>query len=262
MLSHFMGGHNRGDAKALWLAERNAERAAERLARSRRRAGETVGARDRRIAELEAELRVARAELAAAVARGARPATPAATAARSATRQARRLLAARARLRLAEAENERLRRVLDALAERATAPPRLPPPSSSPRPAGVSPQPSGDGPCGCDHDGCRLLYVGGRGGTVPHLRRHAAARNLHLLHHDGGEEAALHTLEGMVSHADVVFCPVDRVSRQACLAAKRLCRRLEKPFVPLRAGGGTCFLRALDAWRRRASARMALPDGG
>ena len=94
---------------------------------------------------------------------------------------------------------------------------------------------------------------------MPHLRRHAAARELCLLHHDGGEEATLHTLEGMVSQADVVFCPVDCVSHQACLAAKRLCRRLEKPFVPLRTGGGTCFLRAVDAWRR-ASARTVSPD--
>ena len=74
-------------------------------------------------------------------------------------------------------------------------------------------------------------------------------RRLELLHHDGGEEHSLHVLEGLVGRADAVFCPIDCVSHQACLAAKQLCRRLEKPFVPLRTGSGTCFLRAIDRWR-------------
>ena len=70
MLSHFMGGHNRAHAKALWLAERRAEQLAERLARSRRQAQDTLAERDRRIAELEAELAHTREELARRVARG------------------------------------------------------------------------------------------------------------------------------------------------------------------------------------------------
>jgi hypothetical protein len=243
MLSHFMGGHNRGDAKALWLAERNAERAAERLAKARRRAQETATARDRRIAALEAELGDTRRRLASTVARSARPAPAAAPP--PATGHARRLLAARARLRLAEAENQRLRRLLDALAEWS------PPSSPQVRATATTPAPAISRlPDSGDCDGCRLLYVGGRCAVIPHLRRHAAARNLDLLHHDGGDETTLHALEGLVGQADAVFCPIDCVSHQACLAAKRLCRRLEKPFVPLRSGGGACFLRAVDAWRR------------
>ena len=56
MLSHFMGGHNRASAKSLWLAERRAEQLAERLVRSRRQAQGTLAERDRKIADLEAEL--------------------------------------------------------------------------------------------------------------------------------------------------------------------------------------------------------------
>ena len=83
----------------------------------------------------------------------------------------------------------------------------------------------------------------------PHLRRHAETRRLELLHHDGGEEHSLHVLEGLIGRAEAVFCPIDCVSHQACLAAKQMCRRLDKPFVPLRTGSGTCFLRAIDRWR-------------
>ena len=70
-----------------------------------------------------------------------------------------------------------------------------------------------------------------------------------LLHHDGGDEEGMHVLERLVGRADAVFCPIDCVSHQACLAAKQLCRRLDKTFVPLRTGSGTCFLRAVDRWR-------------
>jgi hypothetical protein len=87
---------------------------------------------------------------------------------------------------------------------------------------------------------------------VPHLRRHAEVRRLRLLHHDGGEEESLRALEGLVGRADAVFCPVDCVSHRACLAAKQLCRRFAKPFVPLRTGSGACFLQAVDRWRGAA----------
>ena len=79
-----------------------------------------------------------------------------------------------------------------------------------------------DGPERC------LLYVGGHCSLVPHLRRHAETRRLELLHHDGGEEHSLHVLEGLVGRAEAVFCPIDCVSHQACLAAKQLCRRLDE----------------------------------
>jgi hypothetical protein len=244
MLSHFMGGHNRGNAKALWMAERRAEQLAERLARSRRQARETAAERDRRIVELEVELACTRDELAARVAQvvhGRRAAERRRVVARRGLE--RRVLAARARLRRAEEDNQRLRRLLDALADDAA-------PQGGAAPAAPSsPLPSPADRC---TERC-LLYVGGRCSLVPHLRRHAEARRLRLLHHDGGEEESLHALEGLVGRADAVFCPVDCVSHRACLAAKQLCRRLAKPFVPLRTGSGNCFLQAVDRWRGAAA---------
>lgn len=247
MLSHFMGGHHRGNAKALWLAERRAEQLADRLARHRRQAGDTIVERDQRIAALEAELRRTREELAGRLAAAVRERrAQAARRGADPVRAQRRVLAARALLRAAEEENRRLRRLLDLLAEEA-----MPQPASA---AGLPP-PSEDGPP------CCLLYVGGRCSLVPHLRRHAETRRVHLLHHDGGEEASLQALPGLVSRADVVFCPVDCVSHQACLAAKQLCRRQAKPFVPLRNGSGSCFLRAIERWRRQGPGLAEVPGG-
>jgi hypothetical protein len=66
MLSHFMGGCNRHNAKELWLAQRRLERLADTLARARRQSQDTVTARERRIGELEQELSQARHERARA----------------------------------------------------------------------------------------------------------------------------------------------------------------------------------------------------
>ena len=77
MLSHFMGGHHRGNAKMLWLAERRTEQLAERLARTRRQAQETVAERDAQIAVLQAELGQTRDELAQRMARVVRDRRPA-----------------------------------------------------------------------------------------------------------------------------------------------------------------------------------------
>lgn len=92
----------------------------------------------------------------------------------------------------------------------------------------------------------RVLYIGGRTGGVDHLRRVASRARAELIHHDGGEEHALGRIEGLVASCDVVFCPVDCVSHSACLKAKALCKKLQKPFVPLRSSGATSFERALS----------------
>jgi hypothetical protein len=86
------------------------------------------------------------------------------------------------------------------------------------------------GPAAARLDGRRVLYVGG--------------------------EETLQALDGLVDRADVVFCPIDCVSHQACLKVTSLCRRRAKPFVPLRNSSATCFLQAM---RRLQSA--AAPGG-
>jgi hypothetical protein len=105
-----------------------------------------------------------------------------------------------------------------------------------------------------DQAGGCILYVGGRCHLLPHLRARAQARAAELLHHDGGRSDGLQALESLVDRADVVFCPIDCISHHACLKAKHLCRRLAKPFVPLRSSSATCFARAIEAWHGEAGA--------
>jgi hypothetical protein len=115
-------------------------------------------------------------------------------------------------------------------------------PEPGPIPTGAEPPRQLDGSC--------ILYVGGRCQLLPHLRARAASCNACLLHHDGGQEESLQSLGRLVDRADVVLCPIDCVSHQACLKVKALCRRGAKPFVPLRSSSATCFARALAGLQR------------
>jgi len=241
MLSHFMGGFNRQSAKELWLAERQINQLGDKLARHRRRAEADLAERDRRIAELEQELQQTRHRLANSYQEHTRRNARSAAGWQSRLdRGQRRLTAARARLRAVEEENQRLAALVDALAD-------IAPPVS--RPILAIDQ------IAADHEtearelpGRSILYVGGRCHLLPHLRARAEARAAELLHHDGGRGETLQALESLVDRADIVFCPVDCISHHACLKAKHLCRRLAKPFVPLRSSSASCFARAIEAW--------------
>lgn len=160
------------------------------------------------------------------------------TVGRSDFRKERALIAARTRARHAENEIERLTseltRVRALLVE---------------APIVVPPCPAAEA---CDEAvrediARKVLYIGGRGGTVEALRRIAAERRAELIHHDGGEEMSVKRIDGLVEGCDAVFCPIDCVSHQACLKAKALCRKHGKPFVPLRSSGAASFERALSA---------------
>ena len=91
----------------------------------------------------------------------------------------------------------------------------------------------------------RVLYVGGRPGTVDHMRDALAAAGGELIAHDGGRHDQPSLLAGLISQADRVVFPVDCVSHEAALTVKRLCRQLGKPWSPLRSSGFGSFLSAL-----------------
>lgn len=88
----------------------------------------------------------------------------------------------------------------------------------------------------------RVLYVGGRPGTVEQARGTLEAAGGELLSHDGGQHDHPSLLSGLVGRADRVVFPVDCVSHDAALAVKRLCRQLGKPWAPLRSSGLASFL--------------------
>ncbi|MCW8886403.1 MAG: DUF2325 domain-containing protein [Motiliproteus sp.] len=96
-----------------------------------------------------------------------------------------------------------------------------------------------------DLEGRQLVYVGGRRSTLPHLRSLTESYNGTLIYHDGGLENNQSELHNHLNRADLVFCAIDCVSHNACLEVKRHCKKLEKPFVPLRSSSLSAFTSSL-----------------
>ena len=235
MLSHLMGGENRRQLRANQELTRRCTELTERLARTERAWADRLAEKDARIHALEQDL--ARAHAAASAVRDASRPAPTRCAARDGRLEralaalSRRLSAERMRARHAEGEVERLRRLFDGGSGR-------PGTARAREAAALSTR---------DLGGQAILYVGGRPNLMPHIRAAVESRNGCLLHHDGGVEQATRCLEGLVERADVVVCPIDCVSHDACLQVKGLCRRLRKRFLPLRSSGASSFTRALGA---------------
>jgi len=90
---------------------------------------------------------------------------------------------------------------------------------------------------GPDLCGKKVLYVGGLHKMVPHYQQMVEHYGGQFMHHDGGVEAARSQLPKMLGTADVVFCPVDCVSHDACTCVKKMCKHYQKPFVMMRSSG-------------------------
>lgn len=105
---------------------------------------------------------------------------------------------------------------------------------------------SDDGAAVASLNGKVVLYVGGRNSTVDRLRSVAAEYDAELRHHDGGLEQTPQRLDRLLPSVDCVLCPIDCVSHDACLRAKKACQKLAKPFVPLRSASLTSFRTALE----------------
>lgn len=111
---------------------------------------------------------------------------------------------------------------------------------------------SGDRQGSCDAS-CRsldlcgrcILYVGGRNRHIPHIRRLVEDSNGTFIHHDGGLEEGLGRLPALLTRADAVLFPLDCVGHAASDQVKRLCKRMEKTYVPVPRSGLGSFMRAL-----------------
>jgi len=90
-----------------------------------------------------------------------------------------------------------------------------------------------------------ILYVGGIPRAVPRLKAAVDPYQATLVHHDGGVEESMRSLDALVERCDLVCCPVDCVSHDACRRTKKLCKRHGKPFVPLRSAGSAGLVDAL-----------------
>ena len=96
-----------------------------------------------------------------------------------------------------------------------------------------------------------MLYVGGRCNLVRHYRELVERQGCRFHHHDGGREHSIPELYGKLASADVVLCPMDCVSHEACQSVKKACRHCLKRFVPLRSSGLSSLARSLDEIARR-----------
>lgn len=97
-----------------------------------------------------------------------------------------------------------------------------------------------------DLGGRRVLCIGGRSSLSAHYRTLVGRCNGELIHHDGGLEDGRARLDALLAAADVVVCPVDCVSHDASLRAKRYCKRQGKPCLFLERSGVASFARALE----------------
>ncbi|MEZ5843171.1 MAG: DUF2325 domain-containing protein [Hyphomicrobiaceae bacterium] len=234
MLSHVLGRTaHAGAARASELDSRVADLEA-RLARTADHHAAALARRDARIAELERQLTE---RAVCPIGHQGRTAPLSSRSPQRTDQRERALAIARARARLAEADVTRLRQDL-ARARRRLA--------TAPAPAGECP-----GAVACRlalprGDRLRVLYLGGRNGSVEQLRAVAEQAGAELLHHDGGIEHAPARVEELVQRCHVVFCPVDCVSHEASLRAKQACQKRQRHFVPLRSAGASTFARAMS----------------
>jgi hypothetical protein len=95
--------------------------------------------------------------------------------------------------------------------------------------------------------GRKIMYVGGRGNLVRYYRALVERRGGVFIHHDGGIESSMDLLKRAVNSADAVICPIDCVSHGACLAIKKTCKQMAKPFIPLRSAGLSSLAHGMQA---------------
>lgn len=100
--------------------------------------------------------------------------------------------------------------------------------------AGLLEPAAGDGEAAPELSARTILYVGGRPNQIPQLKSLVERTGARFLHHDGGIEHSSSLLPGLISRADVLLFPIDCISHDAVATLKRLCRQLEKPYLPLR----------------------------
>ncbi|MEI6559029.1 MAG: DUF2325 domain-containing protein [Rhodospirillaceae bacterium] len=97
-----------------------------------------------------------------------------------------------------------------------------------------------------------ILYIGGRLQAIAHFKRLVEECNGSFSHHDGGMEENMGRLKSLFGRADAVIFPVDCVSHAALAEIKRLCRRWNKPYLPIRRSGLSALVRALESYAGEA----------
>ncbi|MBW2039270.1 MAG: DUF2325 domain-containing protein [Deltaproteobacteria bacterium] len=93
--------------------------------------------------------------------------------------------------------------------------------------------------------GKKVLFIGGLGRMEDRYRQLIESLGGIFEYHSGYYGKGGEALENKVKWADVVLLPVNCVSHFASSIAKRLCKKEDKPFIPLPSAGLTSLYRAL-----------------
>ncbi len=113
----------------------------------------------------------------------------------------------------------------------------------------------------CDLFGKCILYIGGRESNICRMCDLVNKMNGRLIHHDGGKEDSIAQLKGAISSADAVIFPVDCVSHSSALEAKKLCKKMVKPFVPIRSSSLSSLVTGLAEFKFDDSNHNAVKEG-
>jgi hypothetical protein len=107
-----------------------------------------------------------------------------------------------------------------------------------------------------------VLCVGGRTASVP-LYRHIVERTGgRFIHHDGGEEESAAQLDATLAAADLVICQTGCISHNAYWRVKDYCKRTGKQCVFVENPGTASLKRALAELRQEVTSKAldALPS--
>lgn len=91
-----------------------------------------------------------------------------------------------------------------------------------------------------------ILYVGGRNSLIPRCREIVEQQGGGFIFHDGGIEQSTSRLSEVLSKVDIVMCPLDCISHDACRFVKKSCKRHQKKLILLKKSGVSSFKRGLD----------------
>jgi hypothetical protein len=246
MLSHLVGASHRANLRRLAALESENAELRERLDEQRSRGAAQLAQRDARIGTLQIEVRQARLEGARSGASAPEAVGPPKDAeAEAIALHTGRRERAEQLAEVALAEADRLRAGVEEYARHVQVLQRELAAAEAQLRALGDPDACADRRLDEALSGRRLLYVGGRPSSTPVIRDLVERHGGEFRHHDGGLADRKGLLASSIAWAHLVVFPVDCVDHDSAGNLKRLCARLDIPFVPMRSASIACFAATL-----------------
>jgi hypothetical protein len=99
---------------------------------------------------------------------------------------------------------------------------------------------------GVDLNGMRVAYVGGVESLMPHYRDAVESLGGTFCYHCGRCIQGRKEIENLVDGTDIIFCPVDINSHNACSYVKKACKMRNKKCHFLRSSSLSMLIRELE----------------